>query len=159
MHVLYQPAAAPIGDWLKVDAADWPDLPLEPVNAVNVQGVIFEADHYAVEVWGSGCRVHIWNDDPADFTPDQFHAATWEFPTLAHDPRVRALNTRQTLITYVAAAHPRTKGSQNETLAVWPDFIAPDPRLTRHGIWLTDNDYRDSVAARSQQGWRTWTET
>ncbi len=159
MRVLYQPAITPIGDWLEVDAADWGALLADPVNAVNIQGVIFEGDHYAVEPITDGLRLYCWNDDPGDFTPDQYHGAVWEFLLLAPDDRFQGrFNTRQTCISYVAVAFPRIEASENETLALWSDFVAPSADITREGIWLADDVYQDSVDIRSLHGWREWTE-
>jgi hypothetical protein len=172
MKVLYQWATVPPSDWLEIDSADWASLPagglpdLEVgfnstfgwINAVDVQGVIFEADHYAVEDIPDGCKVIVWNDDLTDRTASKFYAAEWTFLTLAPDETVGGLyNTRQSQVVYVGSGLS-IESSPERTVKPWDEFVLPDSSLVRHGIWMSDIDFAQTVERRSLKGWREWTE-
>lgn len=170
---MYQWALTTPVDWLDTTASEWSALRdlgvpglgvlagtnLGWINAVNVQGVVFEGyDHYAIEPITNGVRVYVWNDDPDDFTSDQYHGSVWEFLSLAVDIQVGGLfNTRQTFTSYVPLTNPRAVPSENETLTPWSDFVPPSASITRHGIWTTNSIYDASKIARTAHGWREWT--
>ena len=146
--------AEPVGGEIIDNAAGW-------VFAVNVQGVHFEGyDHYAVVPLASGgLRVIIWNDDPADFTPDTFVAQVWTFETVAPDPKIGgALNTRQSRVVYAGpvtrAAWLATGPIENTVILPWADFTPPSTTITFHGIWTTNPDQHYMV--RAFHGWEEW---
>lgn len=168
MDVLVQWAGRP-EDWEPVASSDWSQAPSRPVpteqdrvdgqrgwvNAINVQGCIFEADHYAVEQLPDGmCKVYAWNDDPDDWPDDRWgHVIT--FRPLAPDPKFgQAYNTNLTHEIYaegpVAGAFPNAKP--------WADFPIPDVAIQRHGIWLPSGAMTAHLNARRTVGWREWTD-
>jgi len=172
MRILYQWATVPPSDWSEVDSADWASLPVRGlpvlevgsnstpgwVNAINVQGVSFEADHYAVEDIPDGCRVTVWNDDLTDRPATEFYAAEWTFLTLAPDETVGGLyNTRQSQVVYIGSGLS-IEASPDRTVKPWAEFVPPDPSLVRHGIWMSETDFVQTVEGRSLKGWREWTE-
>ena len=86
MKLLVQWTARDPTDWIEIDSREWPVQPKRPVPQagalgardntpghpyrLNVQGVEFTGDHYAVETLPNGdCRVFCWNDDPGDYPP------------------------------------------------------------------------------------------
>lgn len=177
MKVLVQWATLTPGDWQEHDSAAWESLPAKPeprggeavddalgwVNRLNVQGVEFTGDHYAVEHLRNGCRVICWDDDPADIPPDEFCARVWTFRPLAPDPRIGGrYNTRQSQVVYAAPAAMarllRNAPYENTILVPWAEFVPPPARLMRHGIWLSDDLYRRHGEALTPRGWREWTE-
>ena len=167
MKVLYQWATVPPSDWQEIDSADWASLPVRTlpvlevgfnsmlgwINAINVQGVLFEADHYAVEDIPDGCKVTIWNDDLGDRETSGFYAAEWTFLTLAPDESVGGLyNTRQSRVVYTDMS------VSGQIVKPWAEFTPPDESLVRHGIWMSDADFARTVGERSVRGWREWSE-
>jgi len=172
MRILYQWATVSPSDWSEVDSADWASLPVRGlpvlevganstpgwVNAINVQGVSFEADHYAVEDIPNGCKVTVWNDDLTDRPATEFYAAEWTFLTLAPDETVGGLyNTRQSQVVYVGSGLS-IESSPDRMVKPWAEFILPDSSLIRHGIWMSDIDFALTVESRTPKGWREWTE-
>ena len=172
MRVLYQWATVPPSDWQEIDSADWASLParglpvlevgfnsmLGWINAINVQGVLFEADHYAVEDIPDGCKVTVWNDDPTDRSETGFYAAEWTFLTLAPDENVGGLyNTRQSQVVYIGSGLS-IESSPDRVVKSWAEFAPPDEALIRHGIWMSDADFARTVGERSVRGWREWSE-
>jgi hypothetical protein len=128
------------------------------VNAINVQGVNFEADHYAVEDIPDGCKVTVWNDDLTDRPATEFYAAEWTFLTLAPDETIGGLyNTRQSQVVYIGSGLS-IESSPDRVVKPWAEFILPDSSLVRHGIWMSDTDFALTVESRTLKGWREWTE-
>jgi hypothetical protein len=172
MRILYQWATIPPSDWQEIDSADWASLParglpvlevgsnstLGWINAINVQGVSFESDHYAVEDIPDGAKVTVWNDDLTDRSETEFYAAEWTFLTLAPDEMVGGLyNTRQSQVVYIGSGLS-IESSPDRTVKPWAEFVPPDSSLVRHGIWMSDTDFVLTVASRTPKGWREWTE-
>lgn len=179
MKVLVQWTGRNPTDWVEIASADWGRIPDRPEPApseiggrddlpghvfkLNVQGVTFEGDHYAVEgLPGGACRVTAWNDDPDDYPAGMRSARVWTFEPIQPDPALGgALNTRQTKTVYVEDDIRRSyerAGWDAAELRPWSEFVAPPPRLTRHGVWVSDAAHDRHEAARSLRGWREWTE-
>lgn len=111
MIVGVQWSTQPAGDWQWIDSRQWVDLPKKPepegdevidgapgwVYALNIQGVMIYADHYAVlHDDEKGC-VHLWhwNDDPDDYAKKDMWGKLWQFyPVTTHS------NTRQRCTTF-----------------------------------------------------------
>ncbi len=167
MRVLYQPTEATPADWLEVDSADWASLGSFPLNALCVQGVVFEGpDHYSVEHVSAGVvRVAVWHDDPTDWPVGQRWARVWTFRdlTASADPRLGgAITPTHSQIVYAEAgigvqiaAH--YQNNPTITLQDWADF---DPRRVAplDGLWLSDASYKAHQTARATHGWREWTD-
>lgn len=179
MKIGYQWATATPQDWSDIDSKDWAKLPDkgEPIGGeviddtpgyvyqVNVQGVCYTGDKYAVrDMPGTDdCEVFCINDDPDDYDPLDFYAHVWTFQPLAPDPdKGGAINTRQSHIIYAAPrAFERfqTLGPvENRILLPWSDFEYPPENLIRHGIWLPDQLSDLHGTARSLRDWREWSE-
>jgi hypothetical protein len=175
MKILVQWAQSTPTDWAAYDSSEWPLLAKRPepkqndaadaspgwVNAICVQGVVFQADHYHVENFANGnVRVTTWNDDPDDWRTTEYHGREILFAPLQPDTRFGgAYNTKQTWVTYAAdRAGWQAAGKQGNTeLREWAWFQAPQ-RDVAHGIWLDDALNAQHEAARSLRGWREWTE-
>lgn len=175
MRTLVQWSLDRPADWAEFDAADWANSPKRPVplgpseiNAqpglvcgLNIQGVSFDGDHYAVEALPGGLiRATVWNDDPEDYPPGWRSARVRTFAPLAPDPLFGgAINTRQTSLVYVEDAIRREyerAGWNPAELRPWSEFVAPPEHLTRHGAWLPDALYERHWTKRSLRGWREW---
>lgn len=177
MKAFVQWTAADPRDWVEIDTAQWAALPKLPepatpsggdnrpglVCGLNIQGVSFDGDHYAIEDLPDGsCRVTVWNDDPEDYPPGWRSARVWTFRPLFEDPeRGHAWNARPTKAIYVGddirRAYDRAKWNPAE-LRPWSGFAPPDPHFVRHGAWLPDRLYEGHWRSRSLHGWREWTE-
>lgn len=183
MKILIQWAKNTAENWQQYDHTEWPDLinqfkkedptnsgnPLidnDPgwINAINIQGVVFNADHYVVEsLVGSGVKVTIINDDPDDNPTGFLNAEVWNFPPLSPDPNLgNAINTKQTSILYAEDSLIQTKhlnvDYESKTLLPWKDFKKPRQNITIHGIQLSDAKFNEHQRKRSLRGWREWTE-
>jgi len=180
MKILLQWSLATPKGWVEIDSAEWSHIPKksEPlggqvvdnapgwIHYLNVQGVVFTADHYAVEDLddaSGGIRVTMWNDDPEDYPEGEKYARVFTFLPLAPDPQFGgAWNTRQSKVIYAQTAvlARMTKPSKNTQFRPWEEFVRPPERPTRHGIW-TDNALNVAHVALSvgqPRGWREWTE-
>jgi hypothetical protein len=132
------------------------------VAELNVQGIMFSADHYHVAdlTDGSlGIVVTSWNDQLPFAPVGQRSASVWTILPLAPDGRLGgAINTRQSQVIYAEGqrlvnllANPLP---ENTTVRTWAEFALPPDAATRHGIWLTDAAWNAHVAARTSKGWR-----
>lgn len=177
MRVLVQWAKDSAVDWEEIDSSDWTSTANKPipsgsntpdsvagwVNGLNVQGVVFEADHYHVEHNQDGSVVvTCWNDDSDDWTEAEYLA--WEITFLPYTPDASfggALNTRQTQVIYAGTAHYDdfvAKALPNTTIKPWADFTEPPTGQVRHGVWLDGALYDNHAMAQTTCGWREWTE-
>lgn len=166
--------------------ADWRNLPTKPdpapgigpkdettldelpgwVFAINVQGIVFSsADHYSIRYnqLEDGLYVTHWNDDADDYLPDEFVAKEWGLLFPAADDRYQGrMNTRQRLTIWTNNDFLRSiyQGGASSggahTLRNWNAFKAPEPAMTRHGIWVTDPIAEAHVAAQTPHGWEEW---
>lgn len=165
------------GDWLTVAAADWAQLAWQPepswrqlwtgqrpgyVNALNVQGVVFEGhDHYAVEEQGGNLTVTVWVDNAAVKKTTGPWADVWTFRPLA--PRQDlggAIDTQQTRVVYGDRAVQQHFGPiANVSYRAWRDFTPPPAALQRHGVYLADDVFRQHQQRRRGVGYaeRPWT--
>jgi hypothetical protein len=177
LKVLVQWTLATPRGWDEVDAEQWRSTPRRPeprggetlddepgwVYRLCVQGVEFTADHYAVtSLPGRGCRVVIWNDDPEDYVEGERYARVWDFLPLRSDPRFRgAYNTRQSQVIFaesIIAERMKQMGALPEIIRPFSEFVSPDERDIRHGIWVPQALNLDHNAARPERGWREWSE-
>jgi hypothetical protein len=160
-------------DWEEFDSADWKHLPGKGVpatidvpdsargwiNALNLYGVIFSGDHYAIEDLPNGAvRVYCWNDDPDDQDSSIFSARVVDLHPLQADPGMGgAINTKFTQTIY-AGSGLSFNPQQNTTVLPWDQFSPPNQVLIRHGIWLPEQLYEDHNQVQTQHGWREWTD-
>lgn len=177
MRILVQWARSQGTDWEEYDSADWASLPSRPVPsggetldgergwvcAVNVQGVIFKADHIALEdLPGGVLRVLQWDDDPDDWDPGNFTVREVLFRPIVQDPAFGyAYNTQQTQQVFAASSAQSqlaTRKRSNFTLRDWEDFVPPNPALIRHGIWMPDELFNEHISSQSVRGWRHWSD-
>ena len=112
--------------------------------SLNVQGVIFSADHYHVQsLPDGGIRVTTWNDDPDDFPDGDFTALIADFLPPALDLALGGrTNTRQTFTTFRGADYA--------------NFVEPDEADVRHGVWVEDTKLLEHDKIRSPHDWREW---
>ena len=128
MKVLVQWATSTMTDWVQYDInsmADVRAMPRKPVpgdspliddqpgwiSAVNIQGVVFSADHLGFAIDGNGhLVVGKWNDDAADWPAVPF-GWRYTFGPLAPDPNL-PLARRPNAAAYLAA-HPEGVGYIN----------------------------------------------
>jgi hypothetical protein len=180
MKVLVQWALMTPSDYIEIDSSEWATLPkkglpgpsqlgggnddLGWVNRLNVQGIEFMADHYAVEHLLDGCRVTTWYDDPEDYSPGVFYARVWTFLDPAPDASLGGLmNTRQSQVVYAAPTllqkfwdDSQGNGYENTELRPWDEFEPPDDSIIRHGVWLPEGLYAAHETSKVERGWREW---
>jgi hypothetical protein len=175
MRVLVQWARAVGRDWEEIASAQWRHAPNRPdptglglapddtpgwVNALNVQGIVFEgADHYAVEhLDDETVRVTAWYDSPQDHAPRWRHGYVWTIKTLAPDAR-GFWNTRQTCVRY-AEDEIAIRLRQRKWFDVQPfdQLPVPPAETVRHGKTISNAGFSQHMQVRGVPGWREWTE-
>lgn len=134
-------------------------------HGLNVQGVVFSGDFYAVEhVDSETIRVVVWNDDQKYFAVDEGFVDVWTFKNLAQDPNLGgAINTRQFRVKYM---HKGGSAWFNHVrLGLIPGVnlmdIADLPRFDLKkipGLMVSDKLHELHKTARSHPSWREWTE-
>ena len=166
MKVLYQPALGNPGDWIQVDSSEWSSLGDFKMNAVNVQGVIFEGpDFYDVEDMPDGSvRGSGWHCDPTDWPSGQRWAREFVFYPLAPSTNPLlggAIDTRQEHTIYAEAGilptFQEVYASMDVRVRPWSDFNC-ERSSAKAGVWLSDVLYAAHQSARSAIGWRMWGE-
>ena len=177
MRILYQWTRANPRDWQEIDSSLWADLPKSPeptggetltddegeawIFRINVQGLEFTADHYAVEhIDETSCRVTIWNDDPEDYPEGERFARIWTFRNLAPDDRFGgAINTNQTQEIFADEdVGARIALAPGITYRPYTEFVLPPEGTIRHGIWVDAAANVAHDSARSPHNWHEWTE-
>ncbi len=178
MKVLIQWSTDNPADWTEIDSSEWASLPKRKdptgtvaeidkkpgwINRINVQGVKFAADHYAIEELGNGVvRVTAWTDDPAQVTENSHEALVFDFYPLAGDPELGgAINTKQLITRYCGSdfiERVRSRKTRRTTVKVWDAFILPSDAIIRHGVLMSDELYQAHEDIQSLRGWREWTE-
>lgn len=169
MKILVQWTTRTPADWEEFDSLSWGTLPRKstPVggeviddtkgwcHGLNVQGRVFQADHYHVSPITDGARVTAWNDD----SPGERYARVVDFLTYISDSRLGgAINTRQKQIVFAEpAARARMERTEGTIFQLWSEFIPPT-REVMHGIKVSDQLHLDHRSVRSPRGWREWTE-
>jgi len=155
LPILVQWALRTPEDWAPV--TDWARLPSRPVPTgpagrdqvpgyvcgLAVDGIAHDGhDHYAVV----GPVVVMWNDDPEDYTPDR---------------RCAREITPSGQVFYLAGQdYDACRDADIPTVAVlpWASFRPPPDALTRHGCWLSPEQYRAHQAVRTGIWRPTWNE-
>lgn len=162
--------------------ADLDDLP-GWVNRLNIQGVQFVGDHYAVELRQGGViEVAAWWDDPEDRPPEMRFARVWRFYRPRRDERLERgqdglhpWNTLQYQTVFADSAamailnHPSDTSGGPVIYRPWEEFSPPTD--AHHGIWLSDALHAEHEAligahpGRGQReigermrGWQDWIE-
>lgn len=165
MRVLYQPVQETPGDWRECGSEEWAGLESCDVNAINVQGVVFEgADHYSVRPVSPGVVDVIgWHDDPADWPAGYRWARVIVVRHLTPDPSKNgAINTWQTQVIYAETEIEKVLAAAyagNPMIEIKPwSYFDPGCPNPMPGIWLSDQQYADHQSAREVHGWREWTE-
>jgi len=167
MRAYYQPAQASPSEWVSFDSVDWGGLGSFKVNALNIQGLVFEGpDFYSVEDLGNGqVRVIVWHSDPKDWPVGSRWAREVLIRPLGSDPRPEfggAINTHFTQVLYAEAAikpilEAAYQGNSRVLVKGWTDFD-PNRVAPREGKWLSDALYSAMQDKRSLRGWREWTD-
>jgi hypothetical protein len=138
-----------------------------------VDGVHFAGhDSYAVDFVGTGAnralRVYAWTWDTEDFTDPQSLGYRWGEIYLFHphrpDPRFGGkVNTHQVKTVYsedlddMARFFPQETSGGPVQLRPWSEFPTPPAELTRHGVWVRDeNLWRGHFNVRAPRDWRGW---
>jgi hypothetical protein len=186
MRIAVQWARSDVASWEDVQAQAWrgTQSKADPtgttatidsgrgwVNRICIQGVEFNADHYAVEVSVEGAEtitvVTIWWDD-ASYVVDR-SAQVWTFREYKADAKYGGIyNTRQSLVVYGegdllkdykarAASGWRTTGGPVEVLR-WNQFTEPDAADVRHGVMMDEALYQAHEDIRERIDWREWAE-
>jgi len=166
-----------VADWAEYDIASVRDirsLPVRPISAINVQGVVFQSwDHIGIDwtndpAWGLTVRMGGWNDDPDDF-PAVPWGVEYEFGEPAPDPAFGGqINTRQRVARYADdATLVGLLGTDWDLLAQkwladparrqWSQWQGFRKNQTLDGVWVDDVTNAAHQAARSRHGWREWT--
>jgi hypothetical protein len=169
MLIGYQPANehSPV-DWVWEDSSKWVDVGEMDINAINVQGMVFEGpDQYSVEHRLDGTVVvHVWHSDPSSWPVGQRWARVVTLRPLAPDADPRyggAINTGITQTIYAEediAPILRAAYQGNASIEVldWSEFDPGLPPNPKPGIWLSDASYLAHQEKRTLRGWREWTE-
>lgn len=174
-------------NWVELDlntasgVQRWANLPKkpEPVGGealdnfpgwtfdINIQGVCFYGfDHVALEpIALGGVRAYGWNTDIEDPDPQvrpYRWGEVWDLYPPAPDPNLGGqINTRQYKTIYSEVEAPDFVGQRTAAAPVdlreWSDFTSPADALTRHGIWVPDEEnWKKHFEVRDQHGWREW---
>lgn len=155
MKVLVQWALIIPQSWEEIDSKVWPSLPqgpvpddLNPDHRVSIQKrwihaikinntVLMGFDHYVVEETPNGVVATCWNDDTGDWVGDR-HAEVWEFTERLYTFEVFAESPNRMAkyrsVGYCVGVYP------------WRSFEAPSNRITRHGIWVSNELHQQLVA-------------
>lgn len=191
----------PMAALQELDSSEWDALPKRPapvggeliddqpgwVRSLNIQGITPHKDHYCVEDMPNGSvKMTHWNDDPDDWTPEEFIAEETIIRPLkmqfneVHGKEI--LNTDHHVIIY---ADPSRWDKFNHLvsdsieLKTWAEFVIPGQNKTmaqlndqqkaaiyknnnkvRHGVWLPDslNNAHEIVMKKSSKVKRGWRE-
>ncbi len=180
MKVMVQWAIKHANDYLEVDSRDWADLPKKPeptgneviddkrgwLARINVQGMGFMGDHIAVIHNKSFVKVVQWDDDPEDWKPDEFVAVEWTFyevknrgsgkpgvlqyATHYYSPaRIEAMTKLGHLPIY------NISSQENIKIKEYSEFVKPDEKYIKHGIWL-ENNLWEKIHAFPRPKWMDW---
>ena len=123
-----------------IDSVDWDKLPKKKlpigreliddekgwIYEICIMGITYHADHYCVIDKPDYVKVIHWNDDPEDYTPDQYWAREWKiYPMIIRkDGKKIPHIERISYNSFESDARP------------YSEFIKPDEKITRHGIWV-----------------------
>lgn len=173
MKILLQSTLQKPQDWDQSDSSDWASLSKKTVptggeiidqtvgwcHGLNVQGRVFQADHYHVAEIVNGVRVTAWNDDPVDYPPGERYARVVDFLSCVADSNLGgAINTRQTQVVFVETiVRARMGDAIGTTFRRWDEFVPPTSDVM-HGIKVSNEKHLDHLAAQTEHGWREWTE-
>ncbi len=138
--------------WISVDSRDWPNLPSKPlprggeridnqpgwIESINIQGVHFRGDHYAVTDRGDHVEVAVWSDDQEDQDRGWHYARVWKFwPVVGGVTRQeKTLYPEADIGQRLVDWHPG--GIQDTEIKTLQEFVPPSERFIRHGIWVPD---------------------
>lgn len=141
---------------------------------VCVQGVSvgYGADHVAVEpLTGNAVRVYRWSDDLEDEETDYAWADVWEFHpgrvdrtleipgggSIRHQgPDQRRYMYAEDVVDMNRTA-PYECGGLRVPVLPWDHFMVPSPDITRHGIWVRDEDtFRRYFEVRTPHTYEEW---
>lgn len=131
--------AAPL-DWVWGDSADWGSLPFKPepdgteilddmpgwIYTISIQGKRLVGDSYAIidNVPVDGCTAYCWNDDPEDYTPDQFYGYAIEF--LPYQPYFKAYTTTNSGIDFLDLPPGHPHGGCYQPHQTITEYAAPE---------------------------------
>jgi hypothetical protein len=179
MKVLVQWTTAQLSDWEEIDSSSWADTPYRSnpigapasagvdnrkgwINKINIQGIEFSTDHYAVEdIDRGGIRAYGWNDDPKHTSGAEQYAYVWDiYPLSADAGHGGAINTEQHRTMYWGSGIAERLGRDfGESDKPWSEFPTPSEVITRHGKELTDQVYQRLYSATTLRGWKEWAES
>ncbi|MCK4828719.1 hypothetical protein KA005_73995, partial [bacterium] len=183
MKILIQWALKNPKDWVEIDSSEWINLPKKSIKKagqkagqkidnkkgwifdLNIQGLHFSPhEHYAVEDLNNDeIRVTAWSNHLGKYN----YAKVVTILPLAPDKNLGgAINTRQTVIFYAAPEKFKELKALNfvdAEVRPWEEFVPPSQKVTRHGIWVTDDDevnpkIKKHIKAQTRHGWHEWTE-
>ncbi len=137
MKLLLQSTLLTPQDWAQHDHTNWAALPKKSpppgrlddtlgwCHGLNVQGRVFQADHYHVAGITDGVRVTAWNDDPTDYPPGERYARVVDFLFCVPDSNLGgAINTRQTQVVFAeSVARARMSDAIGTTFRRWDEFV------------------------------------
>jgi len=182
MKVLVQWARTRPQGWCVYDSADWQQiikktLPVGDdiiddsegwVHRLNVQGISFSADHYAVIHHADHVEVITWNDDTEDWLPHEFMADHWHLHDRLVDvtiENVRHQGPLQHRILYLTSELetawqqegllPMFSSGGQVDVRPWSQFSPPDESLVLHGIWLPE-DLNFELQKYASPSWKEW---
>lgn len=167
MKILYQPIKGNPGDWEACDFDQWVALGEFDVNAVNIQGVVFEGpDHYGIRRLPNGDLIAAgWHTDLADWPLGMRWAREIQFRPLgpSSDPRLGgAVSTHQTTKIYAEmlikpVLDAAYADSPNVTVHPWSNFNEA-PYASKPGRWMNNAQFAAHQKSRAKRPWREWTD-
>ena len=174
MKLLVQWTQSNPNDWVEIDSSEWASLPKRPepkggegiddspgwIYGVNVMGTVFIGnDHIAIEdINDTDIKVTTWSDDLDDYSERNAMVTIFK----PHGPsaiRRGAIVTNNSAVKYSEGKkYELLNGKNFPNLKYYDEFVPPDEKVTRHGIWIPDRlaDQHDNIRAR--HGWREWTD-
>jgi len=163
MKIHYQVASSDFLDWNVVDSKDWTGLGCLFINAICVQGDIWQGyDVYGVKNLSNGALEVVGCCDSKDWPPGTRWARVVKYVPLGPDPRPEyggAINSYKITEIYADnfSAFSYHKKDSLCCFKPWEDLYL-NRYCCKNGIWLSDKQFDDLDKKRSKRSWREWGE-
>lgn len=130
------------------------------VNSVVIQGVRLIGDHIAIEDDGQCVIAYVWDDDPGDWSEDDFFAQIWKFYPI--EDKGGETNTKQFLEVFANGDNAQRYKNVETTggkVKIYPynefENRKPSQDKIRHGVWQEQELFNVSMNI-DIPGWREW---
>ena len=131
------------------------------IAQICIQGLTDSADHIAIIDKDDYVELIAWNDDPIDYTPEEFTASKWKLYPVGE-------NTKQFLTRYVSDSKkfemldkkllPITTTGGLAIIKNFSEFVKPQTKYVRHGIWLLQSQIDSLTQLARPKSFEEWRE-